>query len=156
MAASVMRQYDKNKNGVLERDEWQESRDWIKQADLNRDGLITQDELAAKLAEMGRNRGDWGAGGGGDRGPDRRGSAAAGNEGGARKSYRLRTAAERLPKGLPDWFTNRDKDQDGQVPMAEYAQLWSNRMAEEFEKYDLNGDGIITAAEALAFEKKKR
>jgi hypothetical protein len=33
--------------------------------------------------------------------------------------------------------------------MAEYSQVWSESMAREFAKYDLNGDGVITPEEAL-------
>ena len=54
-----------------------------------------------------------------------------------------------LPKGLPDWFVERDSNEDGQVAMCEYATYWSDAKALEFGFYDLNNDGIITPLECL-------
>jgi hypothetical protein len=68
----------------------------------------------------------------------------------AKKSYRFLSPQERLPRGLPDWFLRKDADGDGQVAMAEYASSgWSEALAEEFTKHDLNGDGVITPEECL-------
>lgn len=50
-----------------------------------------------------------------------------------------------LPSGLPSWFTDNDKDSDGQLSMNE----WPGDRFEEFNKYDRNGDGIITIEEAM-------
>ncbi len=48
-AESLLKQFDKNHNGVLEREEWSQMRgDW-KSADLNGDGKLTVDEIAAHL-----------------------------------------------------------------------------------------------------------
>jgi hypothetical protein len=33
--------------------------------------------------------------------------------------------------------------------MSEYATAWSDRIAEEFARYDIDGDGIITPDEGL-------
>ncbi|HYV34713.1 MAG TPA: EF-hand domain-containing protein, partial [Gemmataceae bacterium] len=52
-----------------------------------------------------------------------------------------------LPKGLPPWFKELDQDGDGQIAIHEWRQ--SGKTLEEFQKYDLNGDGFITAAEVL-------
>jgi hypothetical protein len=73
----------------------------------------------------------------------------------ATRSGRFLTAKERLPKGLPDWFSEKDADHDGQVGMSEYAGRWSPETVAEFAQYDLNHDGIITAAECLKAEKLK-
>jgi hypothetical protein len=151
-AESVLRQYDKNKNGVLERDEIAQAPSWIRDADQNRDGTVTRDELIAKLAEYGRNRGEWSP----DGRSGRAGSNSSANPASTRKSYRFLTAAERRPSGLPEWFLSKDKNEDGQVTMAEWIRFWSDEAATEFADRDLNGDGIITAAEALAFERKNK
>lgn len=66
-----------------------------------------------------------------------------------RKSYRFLTPAERLPSGVPQWFTDRDRDGDGQVQMSEYTDLWTDSLAEEFAGFDDNGDGIITPKEVM-------
>jgi hypothetical protein len=65
-----------------------------------------------------------------------------------RRSFRFTPPAERLPSGLPDWFTSKDKNHDGQVSMHEYSRSWSDRTAGEFRRYDLDGDGVVTAKEA--------
>ncbi len=72
-----------------------------------------------------------------------------------RKPSRFLTAHERLPKGLPDWFLEKDVDGDGQITMAEFTTNWTPDKVAEFARYDLNHDGIITAAECLKVEKPK-
>ena len=126
-----MRQYDKNKNGVLDREEWAELSGPLREADRNGDGIITLDELIQKLLEM--------------NGQSPAGKPALGSTNG----HRIPSAQERLPKGLPDWFYEKDLDKNGQVTMAEYCSPWSEDAAREFAKWDLNNDGIITPAEAL-------
>ena len=72
-----------------------------------------------------------------------------------RKLGRFKTARERLPPGLPDWFLEKDVHGDGQVTMAEFTDNWTPEKVAEFARYDLNHDGIITAAECLKVEKAK-
>lgn len=47
------------------------------------------------------------------------------------------------PEPLPDWFRARDKDGDGQLGLYE----WPAGSIAEFERYDANKDGFVTAAE---------
>lgn len=63
-----------------------------------------------------------------------------------RRSYRQPPPS--LPKDLPNWWEDRDGNEDGQVTMAEFATSQSGRQLDEFSKYDINGDGVITAKEA--------
>jgi hypothetical protein len=72
-----------------------------------------------------------------------------------KKSGRFLTARERLPSGLPAWFIEKDVNGDGQVTMAEFASEWTPEVAAEFNRYDLNHDGVITAAECLKVEKQR-
>ena len=72
-----------------------------------------------------------------------------------RKPARFLTARERLPKGLPDWFLEKDVNGNGQITMAEFTDNWTPEKVAEFARYDLNHDGIITAAECLKVEKAK-
>jgi hypothetical protein len=72
------------------------------------------------------------------------------------KSGRFLAPHERLPKELPEWFREKDANGDGQVDMAEYAAEWTADLVEQFNRYDLNHDGIITAAECLKAESPRR
>lgn len=162
-AKGFLNQYDKNKNGVLEKEEWTFKSDHFS-ADINKDNVITLDELSAKFAadakamtassspaagSSDRGRGRFGGGG---RGGDRSDRSTSSTD--PKKSYRVLTATERLPKGLPDWFARNDIDADGQVSMAEYMTEFTDARAAEFASYDLNGDGIITPEECLEAEGK--
>jgi Ca2+-binding EF-hand superfamily protein len=162
-AKGFLVRYDKDKSGVLEKDkdEWKDLKPDFQAADANKDNVITQEELVVKFASFAAG----GAGGspagsatpssagsrGGGRWGGREGSGRSGEKGTAdgRKSYRVPTATERLPKGLPDWFARNDTDADGQVMMAEYLTELTDAKAAEFARYDLNGDGIITPDECL-------
>lgn len=146
-AEALLRQYDKNKNNVLEKDEWSQMKSTWRDSDANGDGVITLDELAAKMGSFSRSRSTPSSSSSGNSAV----AASGGNSNPAlKKSYRFLSPHERLPGGLPDWFLRKDADADGQVTMAEYSRSsWSNSMAEEFLKYDRNGDGIVTPEECL-------
>jgi Ca2+-binding EF-hand superfamily protein len=82
--------------------------------------------------------------------PNRDGSTSPSNATvDSRKSYRVKSVTERLPKGLPDWFARSDANADGQVAMAEFATSWSDSTLRDFQQFDLNNDGIITPSETL-------
>jgi hypothetical protein len=50
-AANMLKRYDKNGNGALDRDEWNQLRgEWWKSADANNDGTITVEEIVGRLA----------------------------------------------------------------------------------------------------------
>jgi Ca2+-binding EF-hand superfamily protein len=145
-AESLLKKYDKNNNGTLDKDEWEQIQgswrgSWS-DADRNGDGAISPDELTAQLLHS-NPQGSASS------------SSATAKVPSQGKSYRFLSPQERLPKGLPDWFIEKDADGDGQVTMAEYATLWSAAKAEEFARYDLNGDGVITPAECLKARSSK-
>lgn len=184
-AQSLLRQYDANKNGVLEREEWQNMRGSPEKADRNNDGVITLEELTARefernqLAVSGGSSSSSSGGssgwtsastsssasgssasssrssGSGSSGGSHSRSSGSSSKSGQPGRVRFLTPLERLPKGLPDWFIQKDTDGDGQVSMAEFAADWNDTKAAEFQKYDLNNDGIITPAECLRAEKSK-
>ncbi|MHB8898366.1 MAG: EF-hand domain-containing protein [Thermoguttaceae bacterium] len=149
-AEMMMKRYDRDGSGALERDkgEWEGVKGDPNETDRNHDGRIDRDEMVARVASYmgGEQRG------GSDRG--------GGNQGGkpgesddqsepSRKSYRFLSAAERLPEGLPSWFSERDGNKDGQVTMAEYSSSWTDSKAREYLHYDLNDDGVVTPEECL-------
>lgn len=134
-AKSMMYQYDKDKSGYLEKEEWFKSD--LADYDKNKDGKISTDELASRIAKFAS-----------------RSSFGSRSDGEKVDTYRFLSPLERLPKGLPSWFNDNDLDEDGQIHMSEYASTWSDSKAEEFTRYDLNGDGFITPNEALAADGK--
>lgn len=56
----------------------------------------------------------------------------------------------RLPPGLPAWFLRLDSDGDGQLTQSEFTPTGSPAALLEFDAFDHNGDGIMTAKEAAA------
>lgn len=157
-AQSLVRQYDTNHNGVLERDEWKNmSGDW-QAADTNGDGILTVDEIANYLTRRSRKGGYGAAGSAATASPPSTWKSYAADAARGRASStdplhrgaRFLTPAERLPKGLPDWFLAKDTNGDGQISMSEFSQSWNEATAKEFSSYDLNGDGVITAEEVMA------
>jgi EF hand domain-containing protein len=133
-AESLLRQYDENRNGRLERDEWQRMRSEHHAADTNGDGVITVEELTAHLQKT-------------TGGSNSQASRTGDKSSLAKRSYRVSSPVERLPSGMPDWFTRNDLDADGQISMSEYATSWTDQIAAEFTKLDINGDGMITPSE---------
>jgi len=161
-AQSLLKQYDKNKNGQLEKEEWQEIKGNIKSADKNGDGVITLDELTEWLAADSQrgpkqNSGEAIASAASSSSSSSGSkSAALQSKSGKSKPHRFRSPTERLPEGLPDWFARKDADGDGQVSMSEYLNGdWTETKAKEFSRYDLNDDGVITPQECLKVDKKK-
>ena len=148
-----MKEYDENGNGFVDGDELEKVRGGnILDYDKNNDKKISVDEMVERMKGFAQ-RGFGGRGG--DRGDrsSRGGDRSSSSDEGAKPStYRFLTATERLPDGLPSWFTRSDLDEDGQIMMYEYSTSWSQTKAAEFAEYDLNGDGIITAKECLAVE----
>jgi hypothetical protein len=162
-AEGLIKQYDADKSGMLEKskNEWDKLKDDHREADANKDSVITLEEMIVKLQSYSS---------GSSRSSSSTSSSSSSRSGSGRsqwwkkdetakeepkKSYRFLSPTERLPKGLPDWFARSDTDGDGQIMMAEYAAAWTEAAAQEFLKNDLDGDGVITPAEALAAATKK-
>ncbi|WP_347244445.1 EF-hand domain-containing protein, partial [Thermogutta sp.] len=138
-AESLVRQYDENHSGKLEKDEWAKMRgsDWAK-ADQDGNGELTLEEIGRHLAgESGASSSQSGQ------------PTASQVSSRAGKRFIQRLPWERLPTDLPSWFKERDKDKDGQIFMAEFTDKWTSDKLREFQKYDLNGDGVITPQECL-------
>ena len=143
-AKSMMFQHDRNKNGRLDKSEWAALKDNPAASDRNKDGSLSMTELTDHLAGFGSREKDVTV-----RSRKRKRLAAADNKSG-KLSYRFLTPQERLPKGLPVWFIENDGNRDGQLSLREYA---GSRMTvakvDKFAQFDLNGDGLIVAAEYL-------
>lgn len=155
-AESILRRNDRNQSGRLEQDEWGELRGNPKEMDRNGDGVITLEELQQYVADFGRRREGSSGGppspglGSGSVGPSGGGSSGSAASIAGTRFVRFRRPHELLPPGLPEWFIAKDKDEDGQVSMAEYATTWNDALVAEFLRYDLDNDGFITPRECLA------
>ena len=148
-AEGYMKQNDKNGSGVLEKDEWTKTTEG---GDADGNGSITADELANHLASFGRRGSSGRSSSSGSKPSSSYGSSSSTSS--SSRPRRFLTATERLPKDLPSWFTRSDRDADGQVMMHEFASSWSVVKAAEFNRYDLNGDGVITPREGQEAEKR--
>jgi hypothetical protein len=148
-AQSLVRQYDRNNNGRLEKSEWERMRGDPEKADYNRDGVVTLDELSKRLASYTQRSSSWS----GSSSSDSSSSSSSRKDREPQKIYRASSPYDSLPKGLPSWFADRDADRDGQVTMSEFSSSWSDSKAREFVGYDLNNDGVVTPDECLASKK---
>jgi hypothetical protein len=159
-AKRIMEDYDANKDKLLQKDEYSKYRFVsLGGADSNGDGNVVEQELATFLAARAAQV-NGGQGGGGSTGnanasstPPSGPTAAASTKvvaSASGNSYRLRSAKDLLPEGLPPWFAQKDADSDGQVIMAEWTKDWSDEQVQGFLAVDLNKDGVITPKEALA------
>ncbi len=152
-AEERLQRYDRNKDGFLAGDEI--SSRWTGNPmdfDRNGDGKLSVSELAVRAARMRvaqvevratENR----------RTDDRRRDRDARpvevpDPYNGRRSFA--STSRGLPEGLPAWFAEKDLDGDHQVSMAEFSSQWTARLVEDFQSFDLNGDGFITVQECLA------
>ncbi|MGV3483727.1 MAG: EF-hand domain-containing protein [Planctomycetaceae bacterium] len=153
-AEESLRRYDRNRDGYLSGDEI--SSRWSGNPmdfDRNGDKKLTLNELAIRTARRrvvenspevaAARNGDRNDRGRRDRGETRPTEPVDLYHG--RKSYL--TNAAKLPEGLPGWFASRDRNGDLQVEMSEYSDVWTAAIVEEFNRFDLNGDGVVTTQE---------
>lgn len=157
----VIDRYDSNRDGLLQSDEWRAMRGTPTAIDANRDGLITIDEYAQFVADYGAGRAfrlstigtDVASAPGGARGEN----AAGSDDPNAREPATAPTTQTRrdtkfnavLPAGVPPWFAERDADGDGQLSLAEFSPKLPKTEVDEFNRYDLNRDGVLTPQEYL-------
>ena len=164
-ARRVVEQHDESGSGVLDPEEWQAITPNLAAADLDGDGVITSDELAQYMAAYGARRtirlitpppeedGSPGA-----TGVERWLSGAPNGQPGRNGRTRTPSGEPQRPEprfvprrhpDVPDWFYERDLDGDGQLTLAEYAVSGTRAEMEEFARYDLNNDGVLTPEEFL-------
>jgi hypothetical protein len=145
-AERLVQQYDANGDGVLQKDEWQKVRGSPDRIDANRDGLISVNEFAQYIYRYGQSIANAPA----------MPTPAAAEDASDRVVHRAPRLPQKfhvsrasLPPGLPEWFTTRDADGDGQITMPEFAPSPSRADVVEFNRFDRNHDGVITAEELV-------
>jgi Ca2+-binding EF-hand superfamily protein len=145
-----MRRYDRNRDGFLSKDELARFSGNPMDFDRNRDGKLSSSELAVRYAR--RREGEEAAKQSQtrDRRTDRRRESKAEipDVYNGRRSFRD-SSGKALPDGLPGFFADRDKNGDGQVSLAEYADEFNESVVAKFMESDLNNDGVIIPSEAL-------
>ncbi|MDR1492311.1 MAG: hypothetical protein LBT05_06295 [Planctomycetaceae bacterium] len=143
-AQQQLNRYDKDKNGRIEKStgEWNNIRLDVNAIDINRDGKLTLDEMKVYV-----------------------GNQLRGGTGGAKAFTTYATTYQYMPEGIPPWFTDNDKDNDGQLTLLEYSagQPITDIVISEFEFLDVNNDGVATLNECYdgikakeELDKKKR
>jgi hypothetical protein len=174
-AERVVRHYDLNQDGRLEPDEWRAMRGKPESADLNRDGRITVEEFAQYAANYGAGRAIRLSTAGGDslvqsalHDPNApAGDSVSGEprspadaeptvKGSARDPRRDLKYFASLPAGVPRWFVDRDTDGDGQLTLSEFSPKLLKSEIDDFNRYDLNGDGLLTVPELLRAAKESK
>jgi Ca2+-binding EF-hand superfamily protein len=158
--AQRMAELDKNKDGKIS---WDEADDRLRrnfnEIDTNHDGFVDVEEYRAyMIARMG------GGNNNGPRGPDGKPMLPDPNAGGfydygpnnpdPRQQEQVALRYGKMPKDAPKWFTDYDLNKDGQIELSEWRAMGGSM--KDFALLDEDGDGIITIAECLRAEARKK
>jgi hypothetical protein len=138
-ADRAFRVLDRDGSGALEPEEWTEQLRAARDADRDGNGRISRDEYRAYFQTRVTTALDL-----------------------ARAAEAARAAAAagmplppvrpgKRPSALPKWFEQLDADGDGQVGLYEWRM--AGLPVERFKEMDLDGDGLLTAAEYLRYVK---
>jgi hypothetical protein len=146
-AERLIQQYDADGDGRLQADEWGRLRGEPARLDRNQDGAADVEEVAAYVTAYGRTR---------QLAPSRPATnsepepvaAPHGEAAAAPPAKRFHVPERFLPQGLPEWFAGRDANGDGQLSLAEFAPSAEAQQVAQFERLDVNQDGLLTAREA--------
>jgi Ca2+-binding EF-hand superfamily protein len=179
-SSRLFKQYDTNGDGSLNATEIQamssenqEFKDNWRKYDADKNGLINQDEFNGYLASRLRAAREQKDGGKKDdkKDADNKTAEKKDDKKDADKKPEERPSITRieidevenntvvvyrsgkLPKELPEWFTQLDLNNDGQVSLMEW--LKANKAVSEFTKMDRNDDGLLTAEEVLYFNQRQ-
>ena len=125
-ATSMLKKYDKNEDGTLDKDEIKSAK-FSKGVDKDGNGVVDLKELIVEY------------------GGEASGSTTRKRDG-ANNQYLVKTGAE-VAAEADSTFQKLDANVDGIIQMQEFTQDWSDEMAETFTKLDADNDGTITVKE---------
>lgn len=173
----LMREFDADHSGGLEKGEWSSLKGNPQQADRNGDGVLSPAELTNRILGYGQSRHlrllDAPQTGATAQPPDHKGKQtdAAGPATNSvdpspvateketadpqkkpelRRDTKYYVSTKHLPENLPEWFRTRDRNGDGQLSLSEYAATGSEADTTEFQKLDCNNDGLLIPREVTA------
>lgn len=136
-AEGLIKNYDKNGDKKLSKEEMSEMRRPVKDADTNKDGFVDQNELVASVT---KKSGKDGAGSDDSKSVKKSSSRSKvldSKRRSARKSY----------NSSDNVFGGKDANGDGQLQMVEFADEWDDGKVDDFKAKDRNDDGVITEKE---------
>jgi len=136
---SLIKNYDKDKDGRLSKAEAKKMRRPLVGADTNDDGFVSESELVESLisTDNGRKNGSKSEN-------DDSKSFSSKSE---KTSYRSGDSSSNRNSRVSPALSKLDSDGDNQVQMHEFSDTWDEDTVAEFYEKDTNGDGVITAAE---------
>jgi len=131
----VMERYDKDKDGKLNKSEQAKMSRVPKNADADKDGNLSFDELVDHYSGANSGSKDSTSSKSGDRQTSRGGSRTPSTR------DRGNTRSKKFS------FSGNDENKDGQIAMSEFTSDWNDEKLAEFNNLDLNGDGYISKTE---------
>jgi len=156
-AEYIIHRYDRSGDGQLDAEEMSAMHGDPKSADTNRDGILSLDEFARHVARFsaGRRLRLTTPRGTDEAQPDGNlaqtatpGQAdATATDPNAMAPRRDLKYFKPLATGTPPWFVERDTDGDAQLTLAEFSPRLLPTEVAQFNKFDLNADGLVTPAE---------
>ncbi len=132
-ADALIRQYDKDKDGKLSKEEVSAMRRPPAGADADGDGVITRDELIDSISGATKQQGSASE------------TGASSNDSRSRSSRGSSESSRSNSRSVS--FSENDTNGDGQLQMHEFAREWNDEILREFKAKDKNGDGVITRDE---------
>ena len=158
---SIFRRLDRNRDGKLDSGEIERTRrlrEEVPRWDANRDGTIDATEFGRFFDALNAERMPRRSLGfrppppppSSENPPSSETSSTTSTPTSTQRPPQVVYRAGKLPPDLPEWYTDLDTDNDGQVGLHE----WRNRSPDEFDALDRNRDGYITIAEMLWHAKR--
>ncbi len=170
----IFKKYDKNGDGFLDKDERKNVS--VRFKDDDNDKKISRGEALAFVGGGSSSKSSSKTSAKITRSSSNRGSSRDGNSSAGSDSVSVRRELsgfgriasdpasrgeardEIRSRGVSSDYFKYDKDQDGQIQMAEFAKPheWTDKKIAEFDRYDANRDGVITSTEWAAASKSRK